>query len=145
MTYQFIILPVIAALITQIIKFLIRSNKLKVNWRNIIAYSGMPSGHATVTVSLATIIGLNEGAASPLFALSIFFCLMTLRDALGLRQYLGQHGEVINELVEDLDEDQMLDRKYPELKEKIGHNLLQILVGAFIGFLVSYLGFYYWL
>ena len=104
----------------------------------------MPSGHATITVSLVTIIGLELGWQSPIFALSVFFCLLTLRDAMGLRQYLGKHGEVINELVEDLDEDQMLDRKYPELLEKIGHSFLQVLVGGLIGFAVSYIGYLYW-
>ncbi|KKR13212.1 MAG: Acid phosphatase/vanadium-dependent haloperoxidase related protein [Candidatus Falkowbacteria bacterium GW2011_GWA2_39_24] len=63
---------------------------------------------------------------------------------MGLRRYLGKHGKIINDLVEDLDEDKMLDRKYPELLEKLGHSSLQVLMGAIIGFVVSYLGYLYW-
>ena len=142
--YNIIILPLVASLLAQILKFFIRSNRLKFSWHNLIAYSGMPSGHSAMTVGLSTIIGLELGLTSPIFALSIFFTLLTLRDAMGLRRYLGKHGKIINDLVEDLDEDKMLDRKYPELLEKLGHSSLQVLMGAIIGFVVSYLGYLYW-
>ncbi|MFH1412545.1 MAG: divergent PAP2 family protein [bacterium] len=144
MPYQFFVLPIVAGLIAQIIKFLIKSNKTKFSWKNIFSYSGMPSGHSAMTVGLATIIGLELGISSPLFAFTVIFALLTLRDAMGLRKYIGKHGEIINDLVEDLDEDKMLDQKYPKLLEKIGHSFLQVLIGSLIGFAVSYLGFIYW-
>lgn len=144
MNLHFLVLPLAAALLAQIVKFFIKSNQTKFSWRNIIAYSGMPSGHSAMTIGLASIIGFELGISSPMFAIAIIFTLLTIRDAMGLRQYIGKHGEIINDLVEDLDEDKMLDRKYPELLEKIGHNFLQVLVGGIIGFMVSYLGFIYW-
>ena len=142
--YKIIILPLVASLLAQILKFIIRTNKLKFSRKNLIAYSGMPSGHSAMTIGLSTIIGLELGLKSPIFALSVFFALLTLRDAMGLRQYLGKHGELINDLVEDLDEDKMLDRKYPMLLEKLGHSFVQVFIGGLIGFLVSYLGYLYW-
>ncbi len=140
----FLILPLIAALLAQCSKFFIKSNKTRFSFRNIVAYSGMPSGHAAMTVSLTTIIALELGLNSPMFGLAAIVMILTIRDAVGLRRYLGQQGAVINELVQDLDEDKFLDDKYPHLREAIGHSLAQIAVGALIGFFVSLIGFYLW-
>jgi len=135
-------LPIISVLIAQISKFFIRSNKLKLNWKSFIAYSGMPSGHSALVVSLATIIGLKLGLASPLFAVSFIIAFLTIRDALGIRSYLGQHGKILNLLVKDLKNDKVLDEEYPHLIERIGHTPPQVLAGSIIGFLVSLIGYF---
>ena len=140
--YQILLFPFLAGLIAQISKFFIKSNKLSVSWKNIWVYAGMPSGHTAITISLATIIVLKQGWQSPLFAVSAVIALLTIRDALGIRRYLGRHGKILNILVKDLKEDNMLDEKYPHLLESIGHTPVQILVGGLIGFLVSLLGYY---
>ena len=101
----------------------------------------MPSGHSAMVSSLAAITGLEFGLASPLFAISFIFALIVIRDALGIRQYLGQHGKVLNILVKDLRDDQMLDEDYPRLLEKIGHTPAQVAVGAAIGILISAIGY----
>ena len=124
------------------IKFLIRSNKLTLKFGNLLAYSGMPSGHTAITVSLVTILALEESIASPLFAVSVVLAILVIRDAVGLRRYLGQHGKTLNILVRDLNEDQMLDEDYPQLLERIGHTPAQVFVGAVIGFLTSLFGHY---
>jgi len=102
----------------------------------------MPSGHSAMVISLATITGLKTGWHSPIFAITVILAIIVIRDALGIRRYLGQHGKVLNILVKDLKDDKMLDEKYPRLLERIGHTPAQVLVGALIGFLVSLLG--YW-
>jgi hypothetical protein len=142
MTYKILILPLVAGLIAQIAKFFIRSNNQPLNLKNLAAYSGMPSGHTAMIVSLTTIIGLETGLASPLFAICAVFTIIIIRDALGIRRYLGQHGKILNALVKDLKEDEFLDADYPHLLERIGHTLAQVLVGALIGLLVSLIGFY---
>ena len=141
--FQILLLPLFSGLIAQTIKFFIRSNHQEFRVKNILAYSGMPSGHSAMIVSLATIISLKEGWHSPLFAISIILAIIVIRDALGIRRYLGQHGKVLNILVKDLKNDQVLDQKYPHLLERIGHTPVQVLVGAIIGLLVSLSG--YWL
>lgn len=141
---KILLLPLLAGFIAQVSKYFIKSNHLKFSWRhwrNITSYSGMPSGHSAITVSLTTIIFLTEGLSSGL-ALAFVLMLLTIRDAIGLRRQIGKQGEIINELVEDLDEDQLLDEKYPHLAEKIGHSKRQVMVGAIIGLLVSWIGFY---
>ena len=139
--YQIIFLPLVAALITQLIKIFLDSNKLKWNLKNLVAYSGMPSGHSAIVVSLATIIGLTEGLESSLFALAFVFAIIVIRDALGIRKYLGEHGRILNKLVKDLKNDEILDSKYPHLLEKIGHTPAQIIVGSLIGLIVSIVGY----
>ncbi len=140
--YQILLFPLIAGALAQIIKYFIRSNKQELALKNIMAYSGMPSGHSAMVISLATITGLKLGWQSPLFAFSIILSIIVIRDALGLRRYLGQHGKTLNILVKDLSDDKVLDQTYPQLLERIGHTPVQVIVGATIGFLISLAGFW---
>ena len=140
--YLILILPLISGFIAQLIKFFIKTNKQKFNFNNILVYSGMPSGHSAMVISLSTIIGLILNWDSPIFAISIILSIIIIRDALGIRRYLGEHGKVLNILVKDLEDDEVLDKKYPHLLESIGHTPAQVLVGALIGFFISLLGYF---
>src|SRR3989338_10625964 len=135
--YQILITSLVAGLIAQLSKPLIKSNNIKLNWRSLSSYAGMPSSHAAFVAALAAIIGLSQGFSSPLFAVCFIFGLLVIRDALGARRYLGQHGEIINILVKDLKKDRMLDEAYPKLLEKIGHTPAQIIVGSLIGIFIA--------
>ncbi|MEK7067698.1 MAG: divergent PAP2 family protein [Patescibacteria group bacterium] len=136
-----IILPLIAALLAQLMKFFIQTNKMQFNFKNFVAYAGMPSSHVAMVMSLGTIVGLQEGWDSPLFGFAFIFAFLIIRDAIGLRQYLGRHGKILNTLVKDLKEDRLLDERYPQLIEKIGHTPLQALAGGIIGIAVSIIGY----
>lgn len=144
MSYTILFLPLIAGLLAQIIKFFIKSNKEKFNLKNLTIYSGMPSGHSAMVVALATIVLLTEGLDSPFFAVSVVLAIVVIRDALGIRRYLGQHGAVLNELVKDLKDDSLLDEKYPHLLERIGHTPAQVIAGSLLGFFVSLIGYTYY-
>lgn len=139
--FTILLLPIISGVSAQAIKLLIKINKEKINLKDLIEYSGMPSGHSSITVSLTTIIGLKEGFDSALFAACFVFTMIILRDALGMRRYLGQHGKILNLLITDLKEDKFLDQEYAKLKEGIGHTPIQVLAGSLLGFLISVLGF----
>ncbi len=141
MNYEVLLLPLFSGFIAQLIKFFLKSNNKQFNLKNILTYAGMPSGHSAMVTSLATIIGLKFGLYSPLFALSFIFAIIVIRDALGIRQYLGQHGRILNILVKDLRDDNVLSEDYPHLIERIGHTPAQVLVGSIIGFLISVIGF----
>ncbi|PIT87576.1 MAG: hypothetical protein COU31_02180 [Candidatus Magasanikbacteria bacterium CG10_big_fil_rev_8_21_14_0_10_40_10] len=135
--YIYILAPITAFVIAQGTKVLLRSFKKKVSWHDVFAYSDMPSGHTSVVISLASIIGLKMGIDSPTFAVAFVFATIVIVDAIGLRNYLGQHGKTLNVLVKDLKEDDFLDDSYPKQLEKIGHTPLQVLVGGTIGILTS--------
>ncbi len=138
--YIFIITPIIAFALAQGMKVILRSFRRKITWHDIFAYSDMPSGHTSVVVSVTAIIGLRQGLDSPIFAAAFVFAAIVIVDAIGLRNYLGQHGKTINVLVKDLKEDDFLDNNYPKQLEKIGHTPLQVIIGATIGILTSVLG-----
>lgn len=140
--YIYLVCPIVAFILAQGSKIFIRSLQRKISWRDIFAYSDMPSGHTAVVVALVVIIGLKSGLDSPVFAAAFVFATIVIVDAIGLRNYLGQHGKTLNILVKDLDEDEFLDHSYPKLLEKIGHTPLQVIIGALVGTITSLIGFY---
>lgn len=139
--YLLLICPVVAFVLAQGAKVVIRSTKQKLKFSDIFSYSDMPSGHTAVVTGVTAIIGLTQGFDSVGFAIAFVFATIVIVDAIGLRNYLGQHGKTLNFLVKDLDEDSFLDFSYPKLLEKIGHTPLQVLIGAIIGAATSILGY----
>ncbi len=135
--YIYILTPIVAFILAQGAKVLLRSFHHKITFRDVFAYSDMPSGHTAVTVSLVTILGLKLGLSSPIFAAAFVYAAIVITDAIGLRNYLGQHGKTLNILVKDLKEDEFLDRYYPKQLERIGHTPLQVIVGALVGVITS--------
>lgn len=141
--YIYVLCPIVAFILAQGTKVLLFSFNRKITWRDVFAYSDMPSGHTAVVIALVVILALEQGISSPLFAIAFVFATIIIVDAIGLRNYLGQHGKTLNVLVKDLKEDEFLDRSYPKLLEHIGHTPLQVIIGALVGAITSCLG--YWL
>lgn len=136
--------PIIAFILAQGTKIFIKSfGTHKLHWRDVFAYSDMPSGHTATVVSLLTIIALRLGLYSAEFALALVFASIVITDAIGLRNYLGQHGKTLNVLVKDLKEDDFLDNSYPKQLEHIGHTPFQVAIGGLIGISVSMIGFWF--
>ncbi len=137
----YLIYPIISFTLAQGTKVLLKSwRKKNFRWQDIFAYSDMPSGHTATVTSLMMIIALRDGIFSSSFAVSFVFMTIVITDAIGLRNYLGQHGKTINVLVKDLKEDDFLDNSYPKQLEHIGHTPLQVIIGAIIGLTVSLIG-----
>jgi uncharacterized protein len=140
MEYQFILIPLGISLLTQlVVKQLIELIRGKFSWKNLISYGGMPSAHSALVVSLATIIGLQEGLNSSSFAVSLFLAVIVITDAIGFRGYLTEHSKAINKLIIDLPDE--LEYKYKTLNERISHTVNQVLAGALTGFILTYLTF----
>jgi acid phosphatase family membrane protein YuiD len=140
--YIYIICPIVAFVIAQGTKVILRSSNRKITWRDVIAYSDMPSGHTAIVTSLVVIFALKLGVSSPAFAAAFVLASIVITDAVGLRNYLGQHGKTLNILVKDLKEDEFLDRSYPTQLEHIGHTPFQVIVGALVGVLTSVIGWW---
>lgn len=138
--YIYILCPIIAFALAQGTKVFLRSFRHKITWHDVFAYSDMPSGHTAVVVSLVAILALKIGISSPIFATAFVFATIVIVDAIGLRNYLGQHGKTLNILVKDLKEDEFLDRSYPQQLERIGHTPIQVVVGALVGIVTSVIG-----
>ncbi len=125
--YKLIIIPLLGIIISQIIKFIIESIKYKkilVN-RLLNGSGGLPSSHAVLVSSLTSLIYLNYGY-SEYFAISLIFSLIILYDAVGVRYEVGKHAKILNEITNN-----------KPLKELIGHTLIEVLCGIFLGIIVS--------
>jgi hypothetical protein len=137
MSYKFILAPFLALIIAQSIKIIIDSFKGEFAWNKFNSYGGMPSSHAAIVAALATEIGKNLGLASPLFAISLVLAFIIIRDAVGFRRYLGDHGKVLNMLIKDLPDYE--EDKYPYLEKRLGHTYWQALVGILLGIAIALL------
>lgn len=139
-SYLILVAPFVAAITAQALKVVL-SKRNKMTWRDFFAlsYAGIPSGHSAFVVALVIMVSLVEGFDSSLFAVSLVFAVIVINDALKLRMYLGQQGEIINVLVEDLREDQFLDQNYPKMKERIGHTKIEVLAGSILGVITAIL------
>ena len=138
--YKYIIVPLITLLVCQTIKFTIESiiNKKPVWERLFNGTGGMPSSHSSFSISLTTMIGLNEGFNSPLFAIALVFSTIVCYDAMGLRMESGRQAEAINKIFAQISK----DKKFTKLKEKLGHKPEEVLGGIILG-IVSALMFTY--
>ena len=120
--------------------------------RLLFSTGGMPSSHSAAVTSLTTAIGLEYGLDSGLFALSCIFSIIVMFDAAGVRRHAGEHAALLNKLVEEFNQliQEMKNwtihpeqEKRKKLKELLGHQPSEVLVGGLfgigIGLLLHYL------
>lgn len=96
---------------------------------------GFPSSHTALVTSLCTCICIRNGVNSDIFMLSLCLMMITVRDALGVRRANGIHAKKINDIGKELDEKHIL--KYKPIKEVLGHNPMEVLFGAILGFFIA--------
>lgn len=99
------------------------------------ATGGMPSSHSAVVVALATSAGFVEGPGSTLFFVTLFYAILTFRDALGVRRAAGAQAKAINQLIRELSKRFVL-RSRP-VKEVNGHTISEVFVGSLLGFFIA--------
>jgi acid phosphatase family membrane protein YuiD len=137
-SYVFI-LPLVVGFIIWVIKFLVFYIRHNFNWSYAVehgtTYGHMPSAHTGFMTSLVTSVGYYAGINSPTFAVAIALAIIVIDDALRLRIYMGDQGRRLNFIIEQLKIDQ---KEFPRLKERIGHRKSEVLVGAILGFLLTY-------
>ena len=76
-----------AAQVIKIVLTLIKERRL--DFTRIYGSGGMPSSHASFTVSLAVAVGFTNGFDSTLFALAAAFAFVVMYDATGVRRSAG--------------------------------------------------------
>lgn len=107
------------------------------NFRRFVETGGMPSSHAASVAALSTEVAFHDGVRSVLFGVTLYFSLVVMYDAAGLRRAAGKQAEVLNRLIDD-------HWKHPEqetqkLMELLGHTPLEVAVGGLIGLTASLL------
>ncbi len=96
---------------------------------------GMPSSHSALVTALATSIGFRHGFATPLFSLSLFYGVLIIRDALGVRRSAGVQAQALNALSKELHD--RLGTQFRPVKEISGHTPAEVTVGAGLGFFIA--------
>ena len=127
--------------LAQLIKTIIEMSRNRLlNSRDIVASlmwrtGGMPSSHSALVTALATSIAYMEGPDSPLFILALFYGILTIRDALGVRRSAGNQAQALNQLGEDLR--LMVDVRFKSVKEVHGHTTAEVSIGILLGFFIA--------
>jgi len=96
---------------------------------------GMPSSHAALVTGLATSIGFEFGVADPLFTLSLFYGILIIRDALGVRRAAGVQARALNKLGAELRH--RVGLEFRSVKEINGHTPSEVSVGILLGFFIG--------
>jgi len=118
---------------SKVLTFLVREKKINV--RRFVETGGMPSSHAASVMSLSTCVGMREGFESVLFAVSLYFSLIVMYDAAGLRRAAGRQASLLNRILNE--HIQLPGAPHHQLRELLGHTPFEVLVGALIGILFS--------
>ena len=99
---------------------------------------GMPSSHSALITGATSGIGYELGFDSPIFALAVAVALIVMYDASGVRKSAGIQAAEINRISKKLDpESELL------LKETLGHTKIEVLVGSFLGPLITLPGMFF--
>lgn len=135
-----VICPFFGFISAQVIKLIITLlGAKKLDPKKLIENGGMPSSHTATVCALAFSLGIVEGFDSPITAVSFVLAMVVIIDALGVRRAAGRHAQVINKIVHDLFEQKTTKYLAKDLKEYIGHEPLEVFVGAIIGIAVPYI------
>lgn len=130
------LIPIAVGILAQATKFGLFT--LRNGWKPgyMFTHGHMPSAHTAFAISLLTSIGYFEGMQSGAFAVTVGLAFLIVDDAVRIRMILGDQGRYLNMLTEELD----VDRKaFPRLKERVGHKVNEVIVGALFGFFATWL------
>lgn len=116
---------------------------------------GMPSSHSAAVSCLALSLGLTHGFDSPLFAIATILGLIVMYDAMGIRRHAGETAMALNQLEADFDKHieesyrgkthQYFRKKQKKLKEMLGHQPIEVVVGSILGLLLAIMLYSIWM
>ena len=110
----------------------------KIRFGIIFETGGMPSSHSALITGATSGVGFELGFDSPIFALAVAIALIVMYDASGVRKSAGIQAAEINKLSKKLDPQSEL-----LLKETLGHTKIEVMVGSFLGPLITLPGMFF--
>ncbi|MBX6353355.1 MAG: divergent PAP2 family protein [Thermoflavifilum sp.] len=140
--------PLMAALtaivLTQILKVPIHWALFRrFDWHKVVDAGGMPSSHAAGVAALTAALAYVTGPTSPVFATAVVFSAIVMYDAGGIRRHAGEHAVLLNRIAEEMEragisvETSATDEEGERLKEILGHEPQEVVVGAIIGIVIG--------
>lgn len=135
MEIDYLLVPFLAWLVAGSLKFVINSAKAGTFALSQIGYGGLPSNHSAIVTATTTLIGLKESIEAPAFAVAITLAFIVILDASSLRKQIGFQAQAINQLRGDL---------VPRLRQRIGHERIEIAAGVLVGASVAFCLHFFW-
>ena len=98
---------------------------------------GMPSGHTASFSAVTGTIGFLSGFNSTVFALAVCMTSILIYDATNVRHSVGEHGEIINQLIDEKNLKLSETEKIAHLRVVEGHTVPEVVAGLILGILIS--------
>lgn len=135
-----------AILLTQVLKVPIHY-LIHRNWElhKVIDAGGMPSSHAAGVMALVVALAYVVGSQSPTFATAVVFAAIVMYDAGGIRRHAGEHAALLNRIAMEISRmhvplartAERASEEGERLKEILGHEPSEVVVGAILGAVVG--------
>jgi len=130
--------PLLCWAVAQVLKVVYHlTAQRKLDLRLLTSAGGMPSSHSAFVSALATAVGIREGIDSSAFAICVVFASVVMYDAAGVRRAASRQASILNRILDELFRGQPLSEE--RLLELIGHTPIQVVVGAAIGIVLTWL------
>lgn len=112
------------------------------DFHKVIDAGGMPSSHAAGVAALTSALAYVVGPKSPIFATAVVFTAIVMYDAGGIRRHAGEHAVLLNRLALEMSKSGMVmetsaTEEGERLKEILGHEPREVLMGAALGILIG--------
>jgi uncharacterized protein len=125
--------------ITQILKVVvILVQEKRLAWNYFVTSGGMPSSHTATVCALATSIAMTLGVGSIFFSIAVVLAVIVMYDAAGVRQYVGKHSVVLNQIVKEFKFKSTKINGEQIFREFVGHTPFQVFIGALLGILIAW-------
>ncbi|MCF0246854.1 MAG: divergent PAP2 family protein [Ileibacterium sp.] len=113
------------------------------SFSEVFASGGFPSSHSSTVTALTLSVGIQEGFNTALFAVTAVFAFIVMYDACHVRYYTGKNIALTQKLVQDLKDMTNLELDDPlyteKLKTVLGHKVVEVLGGFFVGLIIPIL------
>lgn len=127
--------------VAQVLKliFFIIKKRGKTTFHDVMYYmvksGGMPSGHTASFTAVTMTIGYISGFTSTIFALAVCNTLIIVYDAINVRYSVGEHGKVLNKLIDEKNKGE--GSKMKRLRVVEGHTVAEAAMGFLLGISIA--------
>lgn len=107
----------------------------RINFKRFYETGGMPSSHASTAMTLTLSVGLTEGFSSIAFIIALYFSVIIMYDAAGIRRAAGKQAAILNKIVSEIKAGKHITEE--RLVEFLGHTPMEVIMGAILGILIA--------
>ena len=126
-----------AWLVAQVLKVIIDAAKNGFSAERLTGSGGMPSSHSATVTGLVVSTAIVEGLGGFPFVMALFFAIIVIYDAAGVRMETGREAQLLNRLLER-DKAEGREPLYEgNLREKMVHTIPEIIIGMILGAVVA--------